>query len=93
MTRYYGLLLAPGNRLQLVKMLHRETVLAEVALTWQLGEICQLTLEVSGRRLIGSVNDRRLIESSDDALDAGAVGLIIAEGRLEVLEVQVRPSG
>ena len=93
MTRYYGLLLAPGNRLQLVKMLHRETVLAEVALTWQLGEICQLTLEVSGRRLIGSVNGRRLIESSDDALDAGAVGLIVAEGRLEVLEVQVRPSG
>ena len=89
LTRFYGLLLARGNRLQLVRMLHREEVLAEADFEWQLGETYELTLEAWGDRLVGKVDGATLLEATDDALDCGAAGLVIEEGRLGVDRVQV----
>ena len=91
LTRFYGLLLAPGNRVQLVRMLHTEEVLAEADLEWRLGETCELTLEARGDRLAGKVDGATLVEATDAALDCGAVGLVIEEGRLGVDRVEVRP--
>ena len=91
LTRFYGLLLAPGNRVQLVRMLHAEEVLAEADLEWRLGETCELTLEACGDRLTGKVDGVTLLEATDDALDCGGVGLVIEEGRLGVDRVEVRP--
>ena len=84
LTRFYGLFLAPGNRVQLVRRVHDEAVLAEAEFAWRFGETCELTLEASGDRLAGKVNGATLVEASDDALDCGAVGLVIEEGRLGV---------
>ena len=89
MTRFYGLLLAAGQRLQLVRELHGETVLAEVPYEWHLDETYELTLVVHGHRLIGRVNGATLIEAEDDALDAGAVGLVVEEGRTEIQRVDI----
>jgi len=89
MTRYYGLLLASGKRLQLTRMLHTESVLQEVPFDWQLDETYALSLEVTGDRLIGRVDDQVLVECSDDGLGSGAVGMVIEEGRVEILEVQI----
>ncbi len=82
LTRFYGLLLAPGNRVQLVRMLHAEQVLAEADLEWRLGETYELTLAASGDRLTGKV---------DGAAVEGVVGLVIEEGRLGVDRVELSP--
>ncbi len=89
LTRFYGLLLARRNRVQLVRMLHSEEVLGEAEFEWKLGETHEMTLQVDGDRLVGKVGGATLIEVTDDALDCGAVGLVIEEGRLGVDRVEV----
>ena len=89
LTRFYGLLLAPGNRVQLVRMLHGEEVLGEGDFEWNFGETYELSLQVHGDRLIGRADGSALIEVTDDALDGGAVGLVIEEGRLGIDRVEV----
>ncbi len=89
LTRYYGWLLKAGNRLQLTRMLHEETVLVDLPFEWKLGETHQLTLELNGSRLIGKVNGAVLADCQDLELEAGAVGLVIEEGRVGVNRVRV----
>lgn len=89
LTRFYGLLLAQRNRVQLGRMLHSEEVLVDADFEWNLGETYELTLQVDGDRLIGKVDGATLIEVTDTALDCGAVGLVIEEGRLGVERVEV----
>ncbi len=55
----------------------------------RLGETHELTLQVDGDRLIGKVDGAALIKVTDTALDCGAVGLVIEEGRLGVDRVEV----
>ena len=55
LKRFYGLLLAPGNRVQLVRMVHNEELLAEERFEWQLGDTRVLTLQAHGERLLGKV--------------------------------------
>jgi ADP-ribosylglycohydrolase len=89
MTRYYALLLSGDNELQLVRMLHDETILASVHLDWSLDETLVLTLTVNGDYLKAEVNGQTMIESRDDALTAGAIGVVVEEGRVEVQQVSV----
>ena len=89
LTRFYGLLLAADNRLQLTRLLHDEEVLGDCDFEWHLGDTYELSLAVDGDRLTGSVNGSVLIEVTDDALDAGAVGLVIEEGRTAIHRVQI----
>ena len=94
LTRFYGLLLARGargNRVQLVRMLHGEEVLAEAPFEWRLGETCELTLHVDGDRIAGKVDGAAIVEATDDALDCGGIGLVVEEGRLGVDRIEVRP--
>ncbi len=91
LTRFYGLLLAPGSRVQLVRMLHGEEVLAEADFEWRLGETHELTLQIDGDRIAGKVDGATLVEATDDALDCGAIGLVVEEGRLGIDRVEVVP--
>ena len=96
LTRFYGLLLARGargSRVQLVRMLHGEEVLAEADFEWRLGEVHELTLQVAGDRISGKVDGATLVEATDDALDCGGIGLVVEEGRLGVDRIEVRPVG
>lgn len=93
LTRFYGLLLASGNRLQLTRMLHQEEVLGDCEFEWHFGETYQLSLEVNGNRLTAKVDGIALLEATDDALDAGAVGLVIEEGRIAISRVQISAVG
>jgi ADP-ribosylglycohydrolase len=89
LTRFYGLLLAEGNRVQLIKKFHQETVLAELPFDWRFGDTYQMTLEVNGNKLTGKIDGQTIIEAEDDALDGGAVGLVIEEGRTATNRVQI----
>lgn len=93
LTRFYGLLLASGNRLQLTRMLHQEEVLGDCEFEWHFGETYQLSLEVNGNSLTAKVDGIALLEATDDALDAGAMGLVIEEGRIAISRVQISAVG
>jgi ADP-ribosylglycohydrolase len=93
MRRYYGLLLAPDGKAQLVKALDGVTVLAEKAIDWKFRNTYDLRLRVTGNRLQGWVDDQQLFDVVDDErpLIGGAIALICEEGRLAAESVTVKP--
>ncbi|MEM7538312.1 MAG: ADP-ribosylglycohydrolase family protein [Chloroflexota bacterium] len=94
LRRYYALLLSPNNKLCLVKALDGDTVLAEVACAWEYDETYNLTLQVTGNRLQGYVNDELLIDVTDaiQPLDGGGVALVCEEGQMTTDVVIVSPA-
>lgn len=92
--RYYALLLQHNNRVQLVKMLDSETVLAEADYMWEYGVQYDLALAVQGNQLIASLNDQVLFNIKDDTqpLYSGAIAFVCEEGRVGCKEITIRPS-
>ena len=94
LKRYYALLLAQtadGKKVQLIRSNHDETVIAEANFDWQYGETYLMDLKVEGSSLSGDVNGQTVIQGTDDALDSGAIALMIEEGRTATQQVKVRP--
>ena len=89
LRRYYALLLSPENRLQLVRMLHQETILAEMDFPWEFDRTYQMTLSAQGDRLCAAIDGVDLFEVEDDTLQNGALGLVVEAGRVDVQQVQV----
>jgi ADP-ribosylglycohydrolase len=93
LKRYYALQLVPGNRAQLVRELDGTTVLAEAAFDWQWDGVYALCLTCRGDRLVASADGRVLFDLRDASLlTGGAMALLLAEGRMEVDNVCVRPA-
>lgn len=90
LKRYYALRLEVGGVAQLVRELDGATVLTQVDYPWELYAPVDLALEVRGTRIRGSVNGARLLEATDDALDGGAIALLVEEGRLGFEQVWVK---
>ena len=91
LRRYYALLLRQGGKLQLVRMLGVETVLAEVAMDWGYDTSYRLRLQVEGTRLQGWVDGELLLDVRDGLLARGGVALLCEEGRLVTDAVEVHP--
>ena len=91
LRRYYALLLRQGGKLQLVRMLGSETVLAEVAMEWGYDTAYRLRLQVEGTRLRGWIDGELLLEVRDGLLAHGGVALLCEEGRLATDAVEVQP--
>ncbi len=93
MRRYYALLLAAGSKVQLLKALDGEVVLAEAAFSCELDVPYRLEVEARGTRLRASIDDKLLfeVEDTDRPLTGGAVALLCTEGRLDCDEVRVQP--
>lgn len=93
LRRYYALLLRRGDKAQLVKLLDRETVLAEADFPWQFGSPYELSLQVQGRWLTGSINGVVIfdLEDTDQPLTGGAIALICEEGAVSCDPVSVEP--
>ena len=90
MTRFYALLVSADQKLQLVRRCHDETILAEAPFEWSLGQSLRMKLTVNGDSIVGAVEGGPVLESRDDKLEAGGVGLIVEEGRSATRKVQVR---
>lgn len=92
LKRYYALL-CDQEKVQLIKALDGDTVLAEAPGGWTFGQLCELTLQVTGSRLTGYVNGQRVIDVTDSGtlLDGGAAALICEEGRIGCDRVVVAP--
>ncbi len=92
LRRYYALLLRRGGRVELVRALDGETVLASAELGWQFDSEYELSLEVKDGALCGMVDGETLLETHDEALPCGAVGLVCQEGTVEFGAVTVAPA-
>ncbi|HAL42836.1 MAG TPA: hypothetical protein DCP57_10360 [Gammaproteobacteria bacterium] len=90
LSRFYALFVTQDQKLQLVKKVHQETVLAEAPFAWELGEQINLTLRVAGNEITGSVNGAERVSAQDDALSAGAIGLLVDAGRTSTSRVEVK---
>ena len=93
LKRYYALLLAADNKLQLVRMLNKEVILAECNFSWQFGKTYELELSVNDSRVEGKVDGLSLLTHVDSNPDLGdgSVALVIDEGRTATHVVTVSP--
>lgn len=93
LRRCYALLLQQDRKIQLVKMLDSETVLAEAECMWEYGHRYDLALTVQGNHVIASLNDQPLfnIKDTDRPLLGGAVALVCEEGSAGCEEITIQP--
>src|SRR5258707_7233530 len=91
LTRYYALLLSPNQVLRLIRSYDRTETLAEVPYNWTWSERYHFKLEVTGTKVIGSLNGTELIRYDDDksALLDGGIALVCEEGLIMTDEVKV----
>ncbi|MHC4592237.1 MAG: ADP-ribosylglycohydrolase family protein [Planctomycetota bacterium] len=94
LRRYYALLCRRGGKVDLVRFLEGETVLASAQMDWPFGESHQMTLSVQDGEIFGSVDDAVCLSARDEggALASGAVALICEEGRAHFGPVAVSPN-
>jgi hypothetical protein len=91
LTRYYALLLSPNQVLRLIRNYDGTETLAEVPYNWTWSECYHFKLEVTGTKIIGSLNGTGLIRYEDDksALLDGGIALVCEEGLIMTDEVKV----
>jgi ADP-ribosylglycohydrolase len=90
LTRYYALLLSPNQVLRLIRNYDGTETLAEVPYNWTWSERYHFKLEVSGPKIIGSLNGTELIRYEDkSALLDGGIALVCEEGLIMTDEVKV----
>ena len=93
LTRYYALLLSPGNKVQLIKQREDRTILAEAGFAWAFGQTVELSLSIEGKRLTARANGRDLftVEDTSHPLDGGAFALVVEAGCVESAAVRIAP--
>jgi len=93
LRRYYALLLAPGGKLRLVKVLTEEYILGEVDFTWTLDQTYPLTLETHAGHLRAYTGAHMILDIVDDKapLLSGAIALVVEDGCLATPAVTVSP--
>src|SRR5258708_6909241 len=91
LTRYYALLLGPNQVLRLIRSYDGTETLAEVPYNWTWSERYHFKLEVTGTKIIGSLNGTELIRYDDDKspLLDGGIALVCEEGLIMTDEVKV----
>ena len=89
LTRFYALMVTRDQKVQLVKSLHQESVLAESEFGWSFGDTLHMSLGVDGDELWGEINGQVVLSARDSSLDSGAIGLVIADGRSATHKVEV----
>ena len=91
LRRYYALLLRHDDKLQLVRVLEGETVLAETGFPWSYDCAYTLRLQVEGDRIRAWVDGELALEARDGALGGGGIALVCEEGRIATEEVMIGP--
>jgi hypothetical protein len=84
LRRYYALVLACGDKIQLIRELDGTTVLAETSLAFDESKAYSLGLRVDGEHILASVEGVVVFDLVDPvpSLGTGAVGYIVEEGTL-----------
>jgi len=93
LERYYAMLLRRDGKVELVKVLDGEQVMASAPFEWSFGGTYVMTLEVQDSHIRGWIDGRLVLEITDDetTLMDGAVALVCREGRTGTQCVSVSP--
>jgi ADP-ribosylglycohydrolase len=94
LRRFYALQLTGDATARLLKVMdQQETVLGEQPFAWQEWQEYDISLEATGSRMRGWVEDRLLFDiiDNDNPLTEGALGLVLEEGHMVVNEVKLNP--
>ncbi len=93
MQRYYALLLRRDNKVQLVKALDGDNILAEREFAWEFGETHDFALRMTGSQIVAEIDGQVIFSLSDDAdpLHGGGIALVVEEGRIMSEAVEVTP--
>jgi len=91
LTRYYALMLGPGQVLRLLRNYDAVELLLEVPFTWHWHQRYHFSLQVVGSLISGSVDGNELIRHHDPntALRDGGIALICEEGLIMTDEVSI----
>jgi ADP-ribosylglycohydrolase len=91
LTRYYALLLGPGQSLQLVRNHDGLQLLTKLPYAWSWGQRYEFNLAVTGTTITGSLNGIELIRyhDPDTLLLDGGIALVCEEGMIMTDEVKV----
>jgi hypothetical protein len=94
MKRYYALLLSHPGKLLLVKALDGEVTLAEKDYPWEFGTTYQMTLTVSGKRILAKIDHEPVFDITDEdsPFIAGGIALVCTEGRTATHHVSIGPA-
>jgi hypothetical protein len=93
LQRYYALLLGSDGIARLVKVLDGEQTLAQAPMPWILDRDYELSLTVTGNRIVAAVDGTPIAtaEDTDRPLSGGAIGLVVENGRADCDAVAVNP--
>ena len=94
LQRYYALLSDGQGKVQLVRVLEEEAVLAETTYQWGSNEPVRLRLQAVEDELQGWVDETCVITAvdPDNKLTEGGIALVIEDGCICIHEVQVQPA-
>jgi ADP-ribosylglycohydrolase len=99
MRRYYALLLrrdaGQGPKVQLIKALDGDKVLAETDFAWEFGETHEFALALEGNRIRAAIDGKTLftVSDQDSPLTGGGIAFVVEEGRVMSDAVKVGPLG
>ncbi len=89
LNRWYALTFLQGGRVALLKAKDEQRLeLVVEAFEWKLDEEYQVTLEVEGSTLRGSIGKLEF-EADDEEYDGGGTGLVVTDGSLSVDSIEV----
>jgi len=92
LTRYYALTLTDKGTVQLIKLDDTESVLAEQPFAWNVFDEYEMTLEVKGETITGSVGGVTLtVTDSGTRLRTGSAGYTIQVGTMASQALSVSP--
>jgi ADP-ribosylglycohydrolase len=93
LKRFYALLLVEGGKLQLLKALDGNHILAECDFHWDIWKPYEMRLEVIGNHLRGWIDGKMLLETVDEGspLSGGGIALVIERGHLAAPAVHIEP--
>jgi ADP-ribosylglycohydrolase len=93
LKRYYAMLFDKPDRVQLVRVINEEIILAEGNVDWDGESPVSIALQVMDNELQGFVNGKRVFDfvDLDTELTGGGIALIVEEGCISANAVQVQP--
>ena len=82
--RYYGFELSTNNKLIISKMFYKYSIFIEIDFDVEFFKEYNLKMEVKGNKISGYVDDNLVleVEDSNNILDNGGAGLVVADGTL-----------
>ena len=93
MRRYYALVLRANGLASLIRERDGTHVIASASIAAKECEPRAFAIRVAGKRIVASIDGEQLFDVQDgqNALETGAVGLLVTEGTLSCDEVRVSP--